>query len=241
MAIEVTGLSQGYKGREVLKIHRLSLHGRVGLVGINGSGKTTLLNTLAGALPPMTGDVHLAGSSAYSPRERKTALRTCALMPQGASMPRGLTALQMVSYFAWLRGSSWRQVSEKAHDALAVVDLATQARQQVTSLSGGMQRRVLLAQAIVNQPEILLLDEPSTGLDPQQRRRMLDLLNAMTASTVVLSSHVMEDVIDVAESVVVLHEGDIVFQGSTAQLLDHAQDPTSPRAAEDAFLRIIQT
>lgn len=240
--IEVRGVHHRYSSDAfALRDVNLTLQPAVtGLVGVNGAGKSTLLSAIAGALPPPRGSVSISGTDLYG-RHRRQVLPSVALMPQTLTLPGNLTALEVVSVIGWMRGLSARESRRRAMDALATVHLADQSGRRVRELSGGMKRRVALAQAIVTRPDVLLLDEPSTGLDPQQRRGMVDLIRDLPG-TVLLSSHVMEDVADVATRVLVLHEGQIRFDGDVQRLSDYA-DPSCPpaRRLEMGFLHLIAT
>lgn len=212
--------------------------GVTALLGVNGAGKSTLLNVAAGALRPSSGTVEVDGTSLYQRAGRRSALGKVALMPQSATFPGGMTAHEVVSYVAWMKGMAWTTARTSASDALEQVGLADRAGERMRTLSGGMRRRVALAQALASRPDVVLLDEPSTGLDPRQRRVMVDLLRGL-GGTVLLSSHVMEDVADVAERIVVIDDGRIVFDGSMAALRSCAPDPTDARAAEAGFLAVL--
>jgi ABC-2 type transport system ATP-binding protein len=213
--------------------------GVTALVGLNGSGKTSLLRTVAGALKPWSGTVRVQGRDPYGRGERREALAQCSLMPQELRFPGSFTALEVVQYLAWMRGVPGRAARARAHDCLEAVGLAARASSRMRELSGGMVRRVGLAQALASRPDVLLLDEPSTGLDPQQRRMMVELV-ADLDGTVLLSSHVMEDVTDVAKRVLVLHEGRMAFVGSISELITRAPiGTTNSRAAEAGFVSIV--
>lgn len=212
--------------------------GVTALIGVNGAGKTTLLTVAAGGLRPTRGTVRISGFDPYGRRSRGHALRRVALMPQSSSFPRGMTAREVVEYVAWMRGASASGARAAAVRALQDVQLADRAGTRFGDLSGGMQRRVCLAQAIAGRPDVLLLDEPSTGLDPEQRRLMVDNLRHLTGA-VVLSSHVMEDVADLADRVVILDAGAVAFSGTLPELLALTPEPTAPRAAEAAFLAVL--
>lgn len=211
--------------------------GVTALVGVNGAGKSTLLSALSGGLRPTTGRVLVDGADIYG-RGRAAALRRTALMPQSLTMPDTLTALEVVSVIGWMRGLPAREVRSRSQVALQAVGLEDRATSRVKALSGGMKRRVALAQAIVASPDVLLLDEPSTGLDPQQRRRMVDIVRTLSGA-VLFSSHVMEDVVDTANRVIVLHNGTVVFDGETHRLEQLAPATASTHRAEAAFLRLI--
>lgn len=246
MTIEAVTVSHSFGAREALSDVTLALHGGVtALVGVNGAGKSTLLRAMAGCLAPTRGMVLIGGHDLYggTRADRSEALRQVALMPQLAEFPAGLTVFDVVSLVGWLRGLPRKACGTRAHEVIEGVGLASRSNSRIKELSGGMLRRVALAQAMVSEPDVLLLDEPSTGLDPAQRRAMLDLVKGLD-TTILFSSHVIEDVRDVASRIVVLDDGRIVFSGSQADLasIGEAIAGTSPgqaAALEAGFLRIV--
>ena len=239
MALSITGVSHRYGDLLALADVTLELEsGRVGLMGVNGAGKTTLLSIAAGALSPSEGAASVSGHDLYARRSRPAALRSVALMPQHLAMPGHLTAHEAVSYLTWMRGLRWRDATRAAATALADVGLADRERIQVRRLSGGMRRRVALAQALAAQPDLLLLDEPTTGLDPEQRRAVLDLIRSLPHS-LVMSSHIAEDIDAACGRVAVLHQGRILFSGTTQELAATAPASDSARALEDGFVGMI--
>lgn len=212
--------------------------GVTALVGVNGAGKSTLLTTLAGGLPPTSGRVEVGGNDLYARQTRRRGLSHVALVPQLPSFPANLTAREVVAYLAWMRGVSGGHSTARASDALGRVGLGDKASAKVGSLSGGMLRRLALAQALAADADVLLLDEPSTGLDPQQRRTMVDVLRELSG-TVLVSSHVMEDVADLAERVIVLDKGHIRFDGGVESLRSRAPEGVAEhRRLEAGFLSV---
>ncbi len=191
--------------------------GVTALVGVNGAGKSTLLRARAGWQRPQQGAVLIDGLDPYRLRQRKRALTAVSLMPQMVRLPPNMTVLEVVTCVGWLKGTRWSRASRLGKDAIEAVGLSQQVTTPIRKLSGGMVRRVALAQALATSPDVLLLDEPSTGLDPEQRRTMIELVGTIR-STVLFSSHVMEDVEDVAERVIVLDDGQIVYDGTLAGL-----------------------
>lgn len=237
---ELRGVSHRYgSDRQALVDVSLQLRpGVTALVGVNGAGKSTLLSVLAGALRPTTGSVVVEAVDLFGARRREVIGRV-ALMPQSLTLPPNLTALEAVSVIGWMRGLASREAARRAGVALEAVGLTERGRNAVKELSGGMRRRIALAQALVAEPDVLLLDEPSTGLDPQQRRRVVDIVKGLDG-TVVFSSHVMEDVVDTASRVLVLHEGRIRFEGGVDELSARAPAGAPPeRRPEAAFLALI--
>jgi ABC-2 type transport system ATP-binding protein len=169
--------------------------GVTGLLGVNGAGKTTVMRLAIGDLQPTAG--HLS--------DLATVPGYC---PQSAPLPRSLTVVEVLTYLAWLRGTPRRHRGGLVTQALERAGLGDRAHSTVRTLSGGMQRRVAIAQAFLGDPAVVLLDEPTTGLDPEQRVRCRDLIRRVRSSSrVLLSSHIIEDVAELCDQVLVVHEG----------------------------------
>jgi ABC-2 type transport system ATP-binding protein len=239
MALAASQLSHRYGDQPALVDVSLVLSAPVtALVGVNGAGKTTLLNVLAGALAPRAGRVTLDGDNLYS-KSRRRLLPHIALMPQTFSYPGAFTVREFVEYLGWMRGLPRSEVRRAAAAAIDQVILSDRAEHQLKTLSGGMIRRVGLAQALVSQPSVLLLDEPTTGLDPEQRASMRDLIARLPHNTTVLmSSHVMEDVERIAQRVVLIDDTRLIFDDTVAALQALAPSGAAGRA-EVAFLSLV--
>jgi ABC-2 type transport system ATP-binding protein len=209
----LTARSVGYTYRSGGGVRDVDLQltpGITALVGANGAGKSTLMALLSGAMRPREGSVELDGVDLYG-RRRADVLPRVSLMPQSFSPVPLVTVEEFVRLFAWLRGVPRREVSGSVEQALADADLLEKRRASVRSLSGGMIRRLLLAQALVSDPSVVVLDEPTVGLDPLHRSSMRALVAGLSDRTVLVSSHLLEDVGALADRVVVLHEGLIVL------------------------------
>jgi ABC-2 type transport system ATP-binding protein len=194
--------------------------GVVGLLGPNGAGKTTLLRILATVMAPDAGRVRVLGCDPSDVAQRLELRRILGYLPQDPGFQRGFTAFEFVDYVAILKEWTRRRARhDEVRRVLSVVGLTAESGRRVRSLSGGMRRRVALAAGIIGDPRILLLDEPTVGLDPEQRLRFRDLLSrAGEGRTVLLSTHQTEDVSAMCAQVVVLHDGSVRFHGSPAQL-----------------------
>lgn len=237
--LTLDGIHHGYGARDVLRDVSCEIGpGITALIGVNGAGKSTLLSIASGGVRPRQGAVAVGGHDLLHGRARRQGLGKVAFMPQDATFPPRMTAREIVEYVDWMRGAPRSGGRARALQALDRVRLADRAESRFGSLSGGMQRRVCLAQAIVSAPEVLVLDEPSTGLDPEQRHVMVQLIGTL-AGAVVLSSHVMEDVADLADRVLVLDDGAITFDGDVAGLRALAPVPEADRAAEHGFLAVL--
>ena len=199
--------------------------GVIGLLGPNGAGKTTLLRILSTVLAPDSGSVRVLGFDPSRPDERLELRRRLGYLPQDPGFQRGFTAFEFVDYVAILKEWTNRRARhDEVRRVLSIVHLSDDSGRRVRSLSGGMRRRVALAAAIIGDPQILVLDEPTVGLDPEQRLRFRDLLSrAGEGRTVLLSTHQTEDVAAMCGEVVVLHEGAVRFQGSPQELASLAE------------------
>lgn len=210
--------------------------GVTAVVGVNGAGKSTLMKIAARILSPARGTVVLDGIDVHRARRGAIAPRI-AHMPQELVLPAGARLLDSVAYLGWLRGVPSSTAIARSMAALDRVSLADRAQDRVSTLSGGMVRRLALAQALVSEPDLLLLDEPTTGLDPEQRVGIRELLAepGVRAPVTLVSSHLMEDVETVADQVVMLDEGAVGFSGSLADFRCRPDGVTE--SAEAAFLR----
>jgi ABC-2 type transport system ATP-binding protein len=199
--------------------------GVTGLLGPNGAGKTTLLRMLATVLPPDAGSMSLLGRNPFDPGDRLEIRRRLGYLPQDAGFHRGFTAFEAVDYIAVLKEHTERRSRhDEVRRVLDLVGLSDVATRRVRTLSGGMRRRLGLAQALLGTPELLVLDEPTAGLDPEHRMRFRDLVSAAgEGRTVVLSTHQTEDVAALCSWVVVVVAGRARFAGTVADLVKIAE------------------
>ena len=217
-----TGVGKSYGRIAALGEVDLTLSpGITGLLGPNGAGKTTLLRILATALAADTGQVKVLGSDPASAAGRTAIRRRLGYVPQETGFPRGFTAFGFVDYMAILK--EWSERASRHAEVRRVIDLAdlgAVATKRVSALSGGQRRRVVLAQALLGQPDLLVLDEPTAGLDPEQRGRLRDVLGrAGETATVLISTHQTEDVAALCERVIVLESGRVLFDGRVPDLV----------------------
>ncbi|MFC5677831.1 ABC transporter ATP-binding protein [Aeromicrobium endophyticum] len=239
--LEVRSLSVE-RGREEI-LHDISFvagAGALGLLGVNGAGKSTLLRSLAGLLPPRSGSVLIDGADVYEGRRRAAASRQVALVPQDFDFPGTFTVREFLCHMAWMRAVPRRSSAARVDAALEAVDLQRQAGRRLNTLSGGMARRAAIAQALLADPAVLLLDESTTGLDPVQRAEIRLLLRSLAASRcVVLASHIVEDIEQLATRVAVLHHGRLLFDGATADVAGPSGDPARAGGLEAGFISLI--
>ncbi len=212
--VEINGLTHDYG--EVVALSNLDLQipsGITGLVGANGAGKTTMLRLLLGLLHPTAGQISVLG---HDPQTEPLAVRArIGYMPEIDCLPKDQTAADFVAYTAQLAGIPPREAKRRSSETLFLVGLEEERFRYLGDFSTGMQQRVKLAQAIVHDPDLVLLDEPASGLDPEGRVQMLQLIRRLGDFDidVILSSHVLTDIEQTCNWVVMLDGGDLLRNG----------------------------
>ncbi len=208
-AIEMQGLSVRFGKRDILKDLTCSLRGRaIGLLGPNGAGKSTLINTLLGFHKPSAGSARVLGSDIQSDTRRIRSL--VGYMPENDAFISKMSAVSFVQMMAELSGLPPAAALERAHEALFQVGLAEARYRELGTYSLGMKQLAKLAQAIAHGPKLLILDEPTNGLDPSARQRMVRMIRDIRDSRqlqIVLCSHLLRDVEDTCEEVLILNQG----------------------------------
>jgi ABC-2 type transport system ATP-binding protein len=221
ITIRVSGATKSFGRTRALEDVDLEAgRGVAGLLGPNGAGKTTLLRTIATVLAPDRGTVSLLGRDPTRPDERTEIRRRLGYLPQEAGFHRGFTVFEFVDYVAILKEVTDRRARhDEVRRVIALTGLEPVSGKRIRALSGGMRRRVGLAQALLGDPELLVLDEPTAGLDPEQRLRFREMISqAGEDRTVVLSSHQTEDVAALCGRIAVIHQGRVCFAGAPAEL-----------------------
>jgi ABC-type multidrug transport system ATPase subunit len=213
-----------------------------GLLGPNGAGKTTLVRAVATVLRPAGGTLSLLGQTVNGRIDLRQVRRQIGYLPQEFGYYRRFTVSEFVEYFAWLKEMPAAEVPGGVQRAIERVGLADRADHRMKTLSGGMRRRVGIAQAIVNDPQILLLDEPTAGLDPDHRMQFRALLRELAADTCVLvATHLVEDVAAACTNVMLIDEGRLVFQGVPADLAEAGGNSgAGDSAAERGYSEIMR-
>ena len=220
MNVEMTGLTRCF-GRTVA-VAGVDLQagpGVFGLLGPNGAGKTSLLRMMATAIRPTSGTLRLLGGDPGSYGPRREIRRRLGYLPQNLGYYPGFTVAEFVEYFAVLKELPAARIPAAVAVAVERVALGGSAKTKLRALSGGMLRRAVIAQAIVNEPQLLLLDEPTSGLDPEQRVAFRALLRDLGQhATVVVSTHLVEDIGAACMQVGLMDRGRIVFVGTPENL-----------------------
>lgn len=220
--IEVNGLEKKYGSFSAVKdVYFTAQPGQVtGFLGPNGAGKTTTMRILTGYSPPSGGSAKVAG---YDVFEQSMEVRKhVGYLPESVPLYRDMTAIGYLMYLAEIRGVPQRRA--RAQDVLKRVGLVERARSQIRTLSKGMRQRVGLAAALIHDPEVLILDEPTIGLDPIQVLELRDLVSELGRDhTVMFSTHILSEAEQVCDSVVIINRGEIMAQGSPDQLRDELE------------------
>jgi ABC-type multidrug transport system ATPase subunit len=228
--IEIQNLTKIYgKGPQAVKaLNGIDLaigEGMFGLLGPNGAGKTTLMRILAGIVLPSAGRVAVAGFDLSKEEGREQVKSRLGYLPQELGLYPDLTARQFIDYMAILKGMDESdERRQRVSTVIEMVALVQAADRKLKGFSGGMKRRVGIAQALVNNPRILIVDEPTAGLDPEERIRFRNLLVDLAADRVViLSTHIVEDIGQTCRDMAVLSKGQILFRGSPVDLTRAAE------------------
>lgn len=227
MDVTIEGLSKVYRPK-VQALSDLDLRipaGMFGLLGPNGAGKTTLMRILAGISRPTSGTARVAGYDVASQEGRATLKSILGYLPQDLGIYPDLTAYEFLDYIGVLKGiEQVRTRRSRVEELLEIVGLSDVANRKLEGFSGGMKRRIGIAQALLNDPQLLIVDEPTAGLDPEERVRFRNLLSGLGGDRVVLlSTHIVEDIAQTSLDIAVLSRGRAVFAGTTSKLIEEAK------------------
>lgn len=225
--LEAEGLTKQYprRGMEpLLAVKSTNLQVRRGeifsLLGPNGAGKSTLISMLCGLGKPTAGDARIGGISVQEhPIDAK---RLLGVVPQEVALYEQLSARRNLAFFGALQGLRGAELQQRVDAVLDIIDLRDRQKERVQSFSGGMKRRVNLAVGLLHEPQLLFLDEPTVGIDPQNRRRILDTVMRLRAEqkmTIFYTSHLMEEVEEISDRVAIMDHGEIIAQGSVLELV----------------------
>jgi ABC-2 type transport system ATP-binding protein len=246
--INVTDLRKAYGGNVAVDGVSFTIPAgeTFGLLGPNGAGKTTTMHMLAGALKPDSGRIEIAGAA--DPTQAKSR-RTMGIAPQATALYEDLTGTENVRFFGALYGLAGNALRERVAKALEFVGLADRGKDLVSTYSGGMKRRLNMAAAVVADPQVILFDEPTVGVDPQSRNLMFDNIDQLKRSgkTILYTTHYMEEAQRLCDRVAIMDHGRILaldtvdrlisqHGGSSVVEVELAEDQACPSEYEDAFI-----
>lgn len=218
MELCIDRLTKQYENK--IAVDRVSLqltNGVYGLLGANGAGKTTFMRMLCGILKPTSGTVTFDGMDVSSEEYRAE----LGFLPQDFGYYPDFNGMDFLLYMASLKGLTKTEAKRKSKKLLELVSLSDVAKKKIATYSGGMKQRLGIAQALLNDPKIIILDEPTAGLDPKERVRFRNLIKELgTESIVLLSTHIVSDIEHIADTVLMMKAGQIVFNGSADEIDD---------------------
>lgn len=216
MELTIDRLTKQYQNK--IAVDRISLtltNGVYGLLGANGAGKTTLMRMMCGILKPTRGEVKFNGID-VTHEDYRDAL---GYLPQEFGYYPEFTPMEFLCYMASLKGLTKGRAKEKSVELLELVSLSDMAKRKIKTFSGGMKQRLGIAQAMLNNPQILILDEPTAGLDPKERVRFRNLISQLgTDRIILLSTHIVSDIENIAGRILIMKEGQIIHKGSLDQI-----------------------
>jgi ABC-2 type transport system ATP-binding protein len=216
MELRIEGLTKSYKGgvRALDNVNLTIPRGLYGLLGPNGAGKSTLMRTIATLQEPDAGSIHLDNLDVL--RAKEQVRRMLGYLPQDFGVYPRVNAEEMLDQIALLKGmTNRRQRKEAVHELLHRVNLWDQRRKRLTGFSGGMRQRFGIAQALLGNPQLLIVDEPTAGLDPGERNRFYNLLAEIGDNVIViLSTHIVQDVMELCSNMAIIHLGKVLFAGA---------------------------
>jgi ABC-2 type transport system ATP-binding protein len=222
MNIEIKNLSKSFYGVQALKDINLTIEkGMFGLLGRNGAGKTTLMKILATIINKSAGEVTVCGIDISKDKEIR---KIIGYLPQDFSVYHTLSVYEGMDYLGVLSGISSVDRKKLIPKLLEQVNLLEYKKVKIKALSGGMKRRLGIAQAIMNDPKVLIVDEPTAGLDPEERIRFRNLLSELAKERIViLSTHIVGDIESTCESIAILEKGSILYKGTVNELTERAK------------------
>lgn len=215
MELIIDRVSKQYKNRIAVDRVSVKLHqGVYGLLGANGAGKTTLMRMLCGILTPTSGTITFNGTDVSSEEYRAI----LGYLPQDFGYYPEFSAMDFLLYLAALKGMPKPQAKRRATELLELVSLQDVSRKKIKTFSGGMKQRLGIAQALLNDPQLLILDEPTAGLDPKERVRFRSLIEQLGKDSIVLlSTHIVSDIEHIADELLMMKDGQLIYQGKWSE------------------------
>jgi ABC-2 type transport system ATP-binding protein len=243
VAIEVNNLKKTFGNHEAVKDVSFTIgKGEIfGLLGPNGAGKSTTINMMCGYLEPTNGDTYIDGLSiTKSPRKVK---RIIGVVPQEIALYKDLTSMENLEFFGEIYGLTAKERKARAEEVLNLVGLYERRNEPIKTFSGGMQRRINMAVAMIHQPSFLMMDEPTVGVDPQSRENIFDTIEKLRdqGTTILYTTHYMEEAERMCDHIAIIDEGQIIAMGTLEQLLalrDQNREVARPRGLQELFIQL---
>lgn len=219
----LTDVDQRFKETEAVRQFNFTFsNGVYGLLGENGAGKTTLMRLICGILKPTEGTIICDGISVYEMGAEYR--RLLGYLPQNFGYYEDFTALRFLNYMAALKGLPKEYAATRIEELLELVDLKSEKNKKLKAYSGGMIRRIGIAQALLNEPEILILDEPTAGLDPKERVRFRNIISSLGKNrNVLLSTHIVSDIEYIADTILIMKKGQLIQKGTESEITENVK------------------
>ncbi len=239
IAIKLENISKTYRGSLVPAVDDISLsiprHAKYGLLGPNGAGKTTSISILCGLLNYDKGQVYINGMRLE--KKYKKIRQMIGLVPQDIALYETLSARENLRFIAEMYGLKGKEIKDRINECLEMVGLAHNGHKQIKTYSGGMKRRINLVAGILHKPDILILDEPTTGVDVQSRNMILEFLHNINneGTTIVYTSHYLEEAQNLCDSVAIIDQGKVIVDGNTKEIIRSKEEYTD---LESVFLNL---
>lgn len=240
MILTIDNVSKRFENKRVLHDIQLDLTpGVYGILGANGSGKTTLMRIVAGVMKPSSGTIFFNGKNIEGLDGQYRDL--IGYLPQHVGFYKHFSAEKFLHYISSLKGIEKNEAKEKVEEVLELVGLTGHKKEKIGSFSGGMKRRIGIAQALLNDPKILIVDEPTAGLDPKERIRFRNLLSKISGERIVLlSTHIVSDIEFIAKEILILKEGRLLKRGIPQLLLQEIEGKVWTMEVEERELDELQ-
>lgn len=222
MELKISQLSKSYGSKQALKELSCTLtDGVYGLLGANGAGKSTLMNLITGNLSADSGQIFLDGNNILAGKEKEEFRKVLGYMPQYPVIYKGFTVADFLFYIAALRGMGRKLAVKRIARTLKLLELSDVKDVKMSALSGGMKQRLMLAQAVIGNPKVLILDEPTAGLDPKQRIAVRNLISEIAFDKIVLiATHVVTDVEFISKEILLLKDGVLIQKAERESLIE---------------------
>lgn len=242
MKLEIKNLSKRYKKNQYgLKNYTLELEsGILGLLGPNGAGKSTLLKMIATISKPTEGTIYLNGKDIV--QEPNLMRAQLGYLPQDFGVYPNLNAFEFLNYMAAMKGVGGSQLKKRIHLLLESLNLIDNAKRPIGTYSGGMKQRVGIAQALLNNPKVILLDEPTVGLDPQERVGFRNLISELADDAIViLSSHIVSDIDTISDEVAIMQDGQLLVRDNIDEIINSVKGKVVNTTIDKASLAVFKS
>lgn len=240
MLLEINELTKTYGSLVALDKFNIKLeYGIYALLGVNGAGKSTLMGLLTDNVERESGSILVDGKDILELKSEYR--RLLGYMPQKQALYEEFTPLEFLTYIAQLKEIKRKDAKKQIDELLKIVNLSNVANKKIKGFSGGMKQRVLLAQALLGEPKILILDEPTAGLDPKERNNFRNYLKEIAKGKIIIyATHVVSDIESIADEIIIMKSGKIVTKGTVDNLINKASANIEAKNLEEAFLYYIK-